>query len=146
MSQTSSPSSVPRPTPHAPSPAPGADPPLKDVLVELWQNMEKLVRQEVALATAELDLKAQRLKTELAAAAIGAALLFAGGLTLVATVVLLLDLVMPAWAAALITGSVAAGAGFGLIKSKKPSLADIKPERSIRSLEKDFHTFTEPSK
>ena len=146
MSQTSSPSSVPRPAAHALSPAPGAEPPLKDVLVELWQNMEKLVRQEVALATAELDLKAQRLKTELMAAAIGAALLLAGGLTLVATVVLLLDLVMPAWTAALITGAVAAGAGFGLIKSKRPSVADMKPERTIRSLEKDLHTFTESSK
>ena len=37
----------------------GAEPPLKDVLVELWQNIEKLVRQELALASA------QRVLTEL---------------------------------------------------------------------------------
>lgn len=140
-------SPVPRPAQHtaaggiAPS-----DPPLKEVLVELWQNMEKLMRQEVALATAEIDQKAQRLKTELTAVAIGAALLLAGSLTLVATLVLVLDLVMPAWTAALITGAVSAGVGFAVIKSKKPSVADVKPERTIRSLEKDLHTFTESSK
>jgi len=146
MSQSSITGSVPRPAPNDLAGAAGTEPPLKDVLVELWQNLEKLMRQEVALATAELDLKAQRLKTELLAAAIGAALLLAGSLALVATVVLVLDLVMPAWTASLITGGVAAGAGFALIKSKKPSVADLKPERTIRSLEKDLHTFTEPSK
>ena len=95
---------------------------------------------------AELELKAKHLKAELTAVAIGAALLAAGCLALVATLVLLLDLVMPAWTAALITGAVASGAGFALIKSKTPTAADVKPERTIRSLEKDLHTFTEPSK
>lgn len=125
---------------------PGTDPPLKDVLVELWQNLEKLVRQEIALAGAELELKSQKLKAELFAMAIGAALMLAGALALVATLILALSLVMPAWTAALITGAAATGAGFGLIKSKKPSAADLTPERTIRSLEKDIHTFTEPTK
>lgn len=155
MTQATAPGSVPRPAPHvtastasAVSTAHAADsePPLKDVLVELWQNMEKLMRQEIALASAELDQKAQRLKAELTAVAIGAGLLVAGILTLVAMIVLLLDLVMPAWTAALITGAVAAGVGFGLVKSKKPSVSDIKPERTIRSLEKDLHTFRESTK
>jgi hypothetical protein len=137
----------PRPAmPPATAGSAGAEPPLKEVLVELWQNLEKLVRQEIALAGAELDIKAQRLKTELTAVAIGAALLLAGSLALVATIILVLALVMPAWTASLITGVIAAGAGFGLIKSKKPSPAELKPERTIRSLEKDLHTFTEPGK
>lgn len=123
-----------------------SDPPLKDVLVELWQNMERLVRQELTLAGAELDVKAQRLKAELRAVAIGAALLAAGGLALVATIILLLALVMPAWTASLITGAVAAGVGFGLIKAKQPSPAELVPERTIRSVEKDLNTFREPIK
>lgn len=135
-----------RPGATVPAGAAGAEPPLKDVLVELWQNLEKLVRQEIALAGAEIDLKAQRLKAELIAVAMGAALLLAGSLALVATIILLLDLVMPAWAASLITGGVAAGAGFALIKAKKPNVADLKPDRTIRSLEKDVHTFTESTK
>lgn len=132
--------------PTAPGGAAGAEPPLKEVLVELWQNLEKLVRQEIALASVELDQKAQRLKNELTAVAIGAALMLAGSLALVATIILVLALVMPAWTAALITGALAAGVGFALIKSKTPSVAEIKPERTIRSLEKDLHTFTEPGK
>src|SRR5687768_4213024 len=97
----------PRPAmPPATAGAAGAEPPLKEVLVELWQNLEKLVRQEIALAGAELDVKAQRLKTELTAVAIGAALLLAGSLALVATIILVLALVMPAWTASLITGVI----------------------------------------
>jgi hypothetical protein len=54
----------------------GNEPPLQDVLVELWQNLEKLVRQEVALASAEIDVKARKLEAEAVAAAVGAALLW----------------------------------------------------------------------
>ena len=140
------PSSVPRATPARGMVAPSSEPPLKEVLVELWQNLEKLVRQEVALASTEVELKAQRFKAELLGAAVGAALMLAGGLALVAAVVLLLALVLPAWGAALITGSVAATAGFALVKTQRPALADLKPERSMSSLQKDLHTFTEPSK
>ena len=85
------------------------EPPLKDVLVELWQNTEKLVRQEIALTSAELDVKAQRLKTEATGAAIGAGLLLAGALALVAAIILLLDLFLPAWLDALITGGPPSG-------------------------------------
>jgi hypothetical protein len=123
-----------------------AEPPLKDVLVELWHNMERLVQQEVALAGTELNFKLQRLKTELRAVAVGAALLGAGSLALVATIILILALVMPAWTASLITGAIAAGVGFGLIKTKKPSPGELVPERTIRSVERDVNTFREPMK
>jgi hypothetical protein len=144
-----------RPGQHAVSPRgvppayvnPGTnEPPLKDVFVELWQNLEKLVRQEIALARAEIEVKAQKLKTELTQAAIGAGLLVAGALALVAAVILLLDLVMAAWLAALLTGAVAAGAGFGLIRANKPSAADVVPERSLRNLQADIETFRESTK
>jgi hypothetical protein len=138
------PGGVPRATPARGVVAPSTEPPLKEVLVELWQNLEKLVRQEIALATTEVELKAQRFKAELVGAAVGAALMLAGGLALVAAVILLLALVLPAWAAALITGGVAAAAGFALVKTQRPALADLKPERSMSSLQKDLHTFTEP--
>jgi cytochrome c-type biogenesis protein CcmH/NrfG len=124
----------------------GGEAPLKDVLVELWQNLEKLVRQEMALASAEIDVKVQKLKTELAAVAIGAGLMMAGALALVATVILLLALVMPAWTASLITGALSVGAGFGLVKAKKPTAADVTPERTIQNLKKDIQTFTESTK
>jgi cytochrome c-type biogenesis protein CcmH/NrfG len=125
---------------------PGGEAPLQDVLVELWQNLEKLVRQELVLASAELDVKVQKLKRELAAIAIGAGLMLAGMLALVAAVILVLALVMPPWAAALISGAVAAGAGFGVVQAKKPSVSDMTPERTIQNLKKDLQTFTESTK
>jgi putative superfamily III holin-X len=122
------------------------DPPLKEVLAELWQNIEKLMRQEMKLASVELDVKAQRLKTELTALAIGAALMVAGALALVAAVILLLDLLMAAWLAALVTGGVAAGVGFALVNAKKPSARDVTPERTIENLGKDIQTLRESTK
>lgn len=135
----------PRVTPPPLVPA-AQDPPLKDVLVELWKNMEKLLRQEIALASAELDLKAQRLKTEVTSAAIGAGLLLAGALALVAALILLLDLFLPAWLAALLTGTISAAGGLALVKTKKPTARDLVPERTIQSLGKDLKTFTESTK
>jgi hypothetical protein len=124
----------------------GGEPPLQDVLVELWQNLEKLVRQEVALASAEIDVKARKLKAEAVAAAIGAALLMAGALALVAAVILLLDTFMAAWLSALITGGVLAASGFALLKSSKPSAADLVPKRSLQNLETDIQTLRESTK
>jgi hypothetical protein len=137
---------VPRPVPQGSLVASDdKDPPLKDVLVELWENTEKLIRQELALASAELELKAHKLKAEIAASAIGAALMFAGALALVAGIILLLELTMPAWLAALVTSAAALAGGFVLLKTRHPSLADLTPDRTMRSVKKDLHTFKEAS-
>jgi hypothetical protein len=146
---TSSPALGPRavpPTPGSDISGTGGEPALKDVLVELWQNLEKLLRQEMKLASAELDIKAQRLKKELIASAVGAGLILAGALALVAAVILLLALVLPAWAAALVTGGATAGAGFVLLQSSKPAVSDLVPERTVHNLEKDVQTFRESTK
>lgn len=139
-------SGVPRPKSHGSLVSASSEPPLKEVLVELWENTEKLVRQELALASAELDVKAQKLKTEVAASAAGAGLIFAGVLALVAAVILLLALAMPAWVAALLTSAATAGGGYALLKAKRPSIAELTPKRTLQSLEKDVHTFTESTK
>jgi uncharacterized membrane protein YqjE len=144
-------SSVPRPAavssvpPASLAPA-SSEPPLKDVLVELWENTEKLLRQELALASAELDLKAKKLKLELMASAVAVGMALAGALSLVAALILLLSEAMEPWLAALLTSVVLLGAGFGLIKKNRPSVADITPERTLQSLKKDVQTFTEASK
>lgn len=139
-------SGVPRPQSHANLVSASSEPPLKEVLVELWENTEKLVRQELALASAELDVKAQKLKTEVVASAAGAGLILAGVLSLVAAVILLLALAMPAWVAALLTSAATVGGGYALLKAKRPSIAELKPKRTLQSLEKDVHTFTESTK
>lgn len=137
---------VTRPAPSAGmNPSPG-DLPLKDVLVELWQNIEKLFRQEVALARAEIETKAKKLEVRLAGSAAGAVLALCSVFSLVATVILLLAQVMPAWLSALITSGATGGVGYLLLKRSTPSASDVTPERTIRSLEKDLQTIREAGK
>lgn len=137
----------PRPIPAHPArvhsePMESADPPLKDVLVELWQNIEKLLRQELALASAELDLKAQRVKSEMAALGAGAGLILAGLLALVAAIILLLASVMPAWVAALVTSAATTAVGFALLQ-KRPAVSELTPNRTLQNIKKDVQIFTE---
>lgn len=146
-------SPVPRP---APPPLPGAgvpahaardsEPPLQDVLVELWQNVEKLVRQEITLARAELEEKGAKLKADLIASAAGAILGLASVFALVATVILLLSQWMPAWLASLITSGATAGVSYLLLAKGKPQAADVTPKRTLESVKKDFQTFKEAGK
>lgn len=135
----------PRPAATNLTPSDNHEPALKDVLVELWQNVEKLMRQELALASAELDAKAQRLKREAAAFGAGAGMMLAGVLALVAGSILLLSLVMPAWVAALAVGAVLTGGGFILLQ-KRPSVSELSPDRTLQSIKKDVQIFTEARK
>jgi hypothetical protein len=121
------------------------EPPLKEVLVELWENLEKLMRQELALASAELDLKAQQLKRDATAFGAGAGLLLVGALALVAALILLLSQIMPAWVAALITGGTTVGIGFALLQ-KRPNIAALKPNRTLESIQKDVQILREARK
>jgi len=137
--------------PVGPSVAPaartgGGEPPLQDVLVELWQNIEKLMRQEVALARTELEEKASALKARVIASAAGAGLLLASSLALTATIILVLSLVVAPWLAALITTIATGGVGYALLQKGKPSASDVTPERSLNSVKKDIQTFREAAK
>ena len=124
----------------------GSETPLQEVLVELWQNVEKLMRQEVALARTELEEKAEALKANLIASAAGAVLLLASLLALTATIILALSLAVEPWLAALITSVATGGVGYALLKKGKPSASDLTPERSLKSVKKDIQTFREAAK
>jgi uncharacterized membrane protein YqjE len=126
-----------------PRPERRSEPPLQETLVDLWENISKLMQQEIALARAELGEKAQRLRAELLGSIAGAALLLAGLLALVAAVILLLARVMPDWVAALLTAVAAGGGGYLLLAKQRPSIADITPERTLQNLKKDVQSFTE---
>jgi len=135
----------PRPASITPTRMGDEDPPLKEVLVELWQNVEKLMRQELALASAELDVKAQRLKREAAAFGAGAGLILIGVFALAAALILLLSQVMPAWVAALLTSAATTGTGFALLQ-KRPSVSELTPDRTLENIKKDVQIFTEARK
>src|SRR5690606_13668171 len=125
----------------------GEEPSVRELLVELWHNTEKLVRQEIALARTELEVKAKKWKGELSGGAIAAALLVCGGLALVAALILLLGTFLAAWLAALLVGVVFAGAGYAMLrKHPKISGEDVKPTRTIRSVQQDARTFKEATR
>jgi hypothetical protein len=92
------------------------------LLSRLLGDFTALVRNEVALAKAELSEAANSAKAGLAALAIAAALLLAGSLTLIAAIVLALAEVMEPWLAALIVGGVLALVGFVLLQGAKKKL------------------------
>lgn len=110
---------------------------------QLTEQVPQLVRSEVKLAQAELAEKGKR-------AGIGVGMFSAAGLlaffalaTLIATAVLALDLVLPAWAAALVVALVLlaiAGIAALLGKNKVQSATPAKPERAMEGMRQDVQT------
>jgi hypothetical protein len=122
--------------------------PLRELLPELWENSEKLVRQEFELALSELDQRVDKAKTALLGAAVGGAVLYAGVLAWVAAAILLLAEIMVLWLAALIVGAVAVGGGVVLLQKAKKDVKpeNLKLERTAQNIRRDVQTFEEAVK
>lgn len=122
------------------------DPTLGALVHDLSEQTSALVRSEVELAKAELAAKGR-------AAGLGAGLFGAAGVlalfgvgALIATLILLLALALPAWAAALIvTVLIFAAAGVaGLVgKGKVGEATPPTPERAVEGAKEDVRTFKE---
>lgn len=84
------------------------------IVADMWENGEKLVRQEIALGLAELQVRADKLKASLLEGAIMGAIYNAGAMVLLAAVVLGLSEVMAPWLAALLVAIAALGTGYFL--------------------------------
>ena len=121
----------------------GSDPTLGALVHDVTQQMSTLVRDEIRLAQAEMTEKGKR-------AGIGVGLFGGAGLValygvaaLLATVVLALALVMPAWLAALIeTVVLFAVAGVLAVqgRSNVSKATPAKPEEAIAGLKEDVAT------
>jgi Flp pilus assembly protein TadB len=97
-----------------------ADKPTAELVHDLTEQVSRLARAEVTLATRELKDKAKHAGLGAAIAGAGGVFAFYGGATLVAACVLLLALVLPAWGAALIvTGALFAAAGLAMLMARK---------------------------
>lgn len=122
-----------------------AERPLGELVSDLWQNSETLVRQEFSLALTEVDQRIDEAKSGLRNASVGGSVLYAGVLAVVAAVILLLAEVMPAWLSAALVGIVAIGVGFALLQSGKRRLTPDKPtlERTVPNVRRDVKTFKE---
>lgn len=113
---------------------------LGDLFADLAQDTSTLVRQELQLAGSEIGERASRVGKDLGMLIAGGALLLAGLLAVIATLILALGaLGLPTWVAALIVSVVFLGVGFALISRARAALknADLIPRHTIETLKED---------
>jgi len=118
---------------------------LSEIVSELWENTETLVRKELELSVSELSQKADEIKQEVGEVAIGGAIVYAGVLTLIAAAALLLSKVVEPWIATLIVGAIVSAGGYALLERGKHQLSRTRPDfpETTHSIEKTSHTMKE---
>lgn len=120
-----------------------SDKPLSALFSELTNETVDLVRQEVALARAEMSKKISTAQTALTSVAIGAAILMAGLFIILLAVVNMVAMLLPPdlapWLAPLLVGAVVALIGYGMLKggSNKLQPSNLVPERTMNSFKRD---------
>ena len=113
--------------------------PLGELFSDLASETSTLVRNEVALAKVELTEKATAVGKNVASLVIGGVVANAALLAICAAAILLLNMAMPAWLAALIVG-VIVGCVAWLVISKAVSAlrrTELKPRETVESLKED---------
>lgn len=110
-----------------------------DLFSELAGETGTLIRQEVALAQAELTSKATSAGKNVGFLVMGGAVAYASMLAIVAGVIMGLAYFIPAWIAAILVGAVIGVAAYLLISSALSALknADLKPNETVDSLKED---------
>jgi hypothetical protein len=107
---------------------------------DLTRQLSTLVRAEIDLARTEVTSKAGVLGRDAAMVGAGGALVHAGFLALMAAVVLLLvEVGLEAWIAALLVGVVVAAVGGFLVQRGRTELQqiDLAPKRTLDTLRDD---------
>ncbi|MEU1754510.1 phage holin family protein [Micromonospora matsumotoense] len=125
------------------TPRTGSEPSTAELVQRATEQVSRLVRDELALARAELTQKGKHAGIGIGLFGGGGALALYGLGALVAAAILLLALVLPAWAAALIVAVVLfliAGV-LALVGKKQVSQAvPPMPEATVRSVRADVDT------
>ena len=128
---------------------PSSDTSVGDLVKAMSADLSRLVRDEMQLAQVELSAKAKTAGVGIGAFGGGGVLAFYGGALLIATAVLGLALVLPAWLAALIVGVVVlafAGVAALIGKKKVNEAAPAVPERTVASVKEDVAEIKESIK
>jgi hypothetical protein len=99
----------------------GEEPSVGIILSRLWDKTERLLRQELALALAEIDQRVDDTRSRVVRAVIGGAVTFAGSLALLWASILLLSYVVALWLAAIIVGGTVTLMGLAMLMLAKPS-------------------------
>jgi hypothetical protein len=112
---------------------------LGELFGDLAGQTGALVREEVALAKAELTRTATQAGKDIGMLVIGGAVAYAGLLALLAAAILALATALPAWLAALLVGLVIAGVGALLLQRGRAALAhlDVAPRQTMATLAAD---------
>ena len=112
---------------------------LGELFSELAGETSTLVRQEVALAKAELSQKAAYVGRNVGLLVAGGAFVFAAFLAVMAAAVIGLSNAMPSWAAALVVGVVVGFVGGALAFKAAYALkeTDVTPRQTVETLKED---------
>jgi predicted phage tail protein len=113
---------------------------LGELFAELTSEIGTLVRQELRQAGTEMSQRAMSAGKDFGALVVGAVLVHAALLALVAAAIAgLADLGLSWWLAALIVGLVLAGIGYALIQRARTAIqrADILPRHTMKNLRED---------
>ena len=113
--------------------------PLGDLFGDLATEMSNLLRQEVALAKAEVSQKAKYFGRNVGYLVVGGAVAYAALLAIIAAIIMLLAKVLPSWGATLLVGVVVAIGGWLLISKALTALqqADLTPRETVETLKED---------
>ena len=125
------------------SPAP--DHSLREIVGAVAEDMQGLVRGEIALARAELDQKLNRVIMSAVWLVGGMLLGFAGLVVILEGVAAAIAIALPQWAASLIVGIVIAVIGVVFARSGLAmlSLKELTPDRTVRNLQRDANVVKE---
>lgn len=120
--------------------AAAGEPSIGELFKQLAEDSATLVRQEVALAKAEMSRNIKSAAQSAAMVAVGGMIAFLGVLVLLAGIVVLLgDALDNYWLAALIVGFVflAIGGLLAISNLNKLKAEELAPERTIQTLQED---------
>ena len=107
---------------------------------DLARETSTLIKQEVTLAKSEMSEKAKRAGKDVGILAVGGAVAYAGFLTLIAAIVLLISAMgLAHWASALLVGLVITAAGAGMLMKALGDLRQVDPvpHQTMETLRED---------
>ena len=121
----------------------GPEPTIGALVHDLSQQLPELIRSELRLAQAEVTEKGKRAGLGVGMFSIAGLLAHFGVAVLITTAIVALDLVLPAWVAALIVAVVLLAAG-GIVamagKKQVARAAPPRPELTIEGVKEDIAT------
>jgi Putative Actinobacterial Holin-X, holin superfamily III len=112
---------------------------LGELFGRLASDTSNLVRQEVTLAKVELTQSARETGRNVANLIVGGAIAYAALLSIIASAIMLLGRVLPAWSAALLVGLLIAGIAWLVVGKAMAALrdTDMTPRNTVETLKED---------